>query len=177
MPTELLQRKTRKPYPKKPFCLICDEVNGCHIPRRRTTPQGYVNVFVNGKTMGAHCFCWEQENGPIPEGMVIDHIVCRNPACCNPDHLRCVTYQINNIENSTCGSAINAAKTRCFRGHEYSFTNTIIDQQGFRRCRACLSGDLRQLLKYEKPAELAAISHQLAAAESPHTVNADVCTP
>ena len=37
--------------------------------------------------MYAHRYAWERANGPIPEGMEIDHI-CHTPLCCNPDHLR-----------------------------------------------------------------------------------------
>lgn len=34
-----------------------------------------------------HRAIYEYNNGPIPEGYEIDHI-CRNRACCNPEHLQ-----------------------------------------------------------------------------------------
>jgi hypothetical protein len=39
---------------------------------------------------GAHRWMYEQKIGPIPKGLVIDHL-CRNTRCVNPDHLEPVT--------------------------------------------------------------------------------------
>lgn len=61
----------------------CLEWNGMKIG-------GYGRLKIGGRPVPAHRYAWERENGPIPEGMVIDHI-CHNPACCNVKHLRVVT--------------------------------------------------------------------------------------
>jgi hypothetical protein len=42
----------------------------------------------------AHLWRWELANGPVPDGLVIDHL-CRNPSCVNPDHLEPVTHAEN----------------------------------------------------------------------------------
>jgi hypothetical protein len=42
----------------------------------------------------AHRIAWELTNGPIPEGMVLDHR-CHNATCVNPDHLRVCTQKQN----------------------------------------------------------------------------------
>lgn len=71
----------------------------------------------------------------IPEGMVVDH-VCKNRRCVNPSHLRVVTQKENVTQNSLSYQAINAAKTHCIRGHEFTPENTYLRSEG-RRCRTC----------------------------------------
>ena len=48
---------------------------------------GYGQIWANGKLRRAHRYAWERANGPIPEGMVIDH-TCWNPPCVDVQHLR-----------------------------------------------------------------------------------------
>lgn len=57
----------------------------------RPRPEGYVG---RTPTVYAHRLAWEEVNGPIPDGMVIDHI-CHEPRCANPDHLRLATHRQN----------------------------------------------------------------------------------
>lgn len=58
---------------------------------------GYGKLRAYGKPMLAHRFAWEIENGPIEDGLYIDHI-CHNPPCCNVNHLRLATQKLN-MEN------------------------------------------------------------------------------
>ena len=50
------------------------------------TERGYGRPTVNGKRRFAHRLAWEEENGPIPDGMNVLHH-CDNPPCVNVDHL------------------------------------------------------------------------------------------
>ena len=59
--------------------------------------QGYGNLMVDGVKMLAHRYAWQRVNGPIPEGMFLDH-VCHVRACVKLDHLRLVTPK-ENVEN------------------------------------------------------------------------------
>lgn len=56
--------------------------------------KGHGRLCHRRKTLYAHRISYELHNGPITEGMVIDHI-CRNKGCVNPEHLRMVTSREN----------------------------------------------------------------------------------
>lgn len=58
--------------------------NDCVIWPGRLTADGY----------GNHRAVWRKINGPIPDGLQLDHL-CRTNACVNPDHLELVTLQEN----------------------------------------------------------------------------------
>ena len=84
---------------------------GCWFWTGTVANHGYGYIKINGKNTMAHRFSWELHNGPIPDGLVIDHL-CRVRSCVNPAHLRVVTFK----ENVLCGTAptaLNAAKTKC----------------------------------------------------------------
>lgn len=83
------------------------------------------------KTARAHRVAYEMLTGPIPEGLVIDHL-CRNRSCVNPAHMEAVTDE----ENKLRGHA-SARKTKCIHGHELTAENTIHDHRGWRKCRTC----------------------------------------
>ncbi len=89
--------------------------------------------FKPGKGMSmklAHRWAYEFHVGPIPDGLVIDHL-CRNRSCVNPDHLEAVTQKVNIRRGHGNGS-----KSHCPQGHPYSCSN-LRRYRGFRYCLAC----------------------------------------
>lgn len=90
---------------------------------------------INGKYPQTHRVAYEMLVGKIPEGMLLDHL-CRNPSCCNPDHLEPVTPQENLLRGEGITSK-NAAKTHCPNGHEYTPDNTWISKLNQRHCKTC----------------------------------------
>lgn len=83
----------------------------------------------------AHRYAWEFMNGPVPEGLQLDHL-CRNRACCNPWHLQPVTPLVNTRRGIGHGS-----ETQCPQGHPYDEANTYTPPGTRRRyCRTCQQG-------------------------------------
>jgi hypothetical protein len=112
--------------------------SGCHLWVGGLDRYGYGQIRVDGRYVGAHRVAWEIEHGPIPHGLVIDHL-CRIPACVNPAHLEPVTER-ENILRGTSPSAIAARKTHCIHGHPFSGENLYLRkrEKGWKReCRAC----------------------------------------
>lgn len=58
------------------------------------TAYGYGKINIENVARTAHRLSWAWINGPIPDGMVIDHI-CHNHACVRPEHLRLATRKQN----------------------------------------------------------------------------------
>ncbi len=104
--------------------IICDEVpcpalgSPCHVPRKYHQPNGYVLVGFSNRQVLVHRYVLEQAYGPIPKGLVSDHM-CMNKACCNLQHLRIVTRSVNALENT------KRDRTHCPNGHPKTPENYI----------------------------------------------------
>lgn len=125
------------------------------IPNKPETPcwewpgvvnsAGYGVMQVNGKSKRAHRELYERVIGPIPKGMVLDHL-CRNRKCANPWHLEPVSLE-ENILRGTGLPAENARKTHCIRGHEFTSENTRILRGAERECRECAREATRERMR------------------------------
>ena len=109
--------------------------DGCWRWTAATVRGGYGLVMVHRKGRMAHRVVWEFLVGPIRDGMVLDHL-CRVTACVNPSHLREVTQRINVLSSPESLPALNARKTACDSGHEFTPENTYRYGNG-RYCKTC----------------------------------------
>jgi hypothetical protein len=116
-----------------------------------STAHGYGQFYVKGKRSPgrAHVIAWELANGPVPEGLELDHLchgwdkscrgggTCPHRACVNPAHLEPVTHRVNGLRGRSI-VAVHAIKTHCPQGHEYTPENTWMGKaRRVRLCRAC----------------------------------------
>jgi hypothetical protein len=107
----------------------------CWIWTAGLTNNGYARFKYGGKTVMGHRFAFESVNGPIPEGLALDHL-CRRRPCVNPSHLEAVTPRTNVLRGDTI-TGRNAVKTHCYRGHPLLGANLFVRRDGRRRCRTC----------------------------------------
>lgn len=116
-----------------------DPATGCWNWLGGTNGAGYGRIGVTREhkvhlRMFTHRAAYEEWIGPIPEGLVLDHL-CRNTICCNPAHLEPVTQE-ENVRRGEAPSNTYRDATHCKRGHEFTPENTYQMPKG-RYCREC----------------------------------------
>jgi hypothetical protein len=112
---------------------------GCWLWTGARQSAGYGNLKFDGEYVLAHRLAWETWVGPIPEGLVLDHVAergCTSTACCNPAHLEPVPQRTNVLRGSG-PMAMNARKTHCPNDHEYDRFYRRKDGRVMRSCSTC----------------------------------------
>lgn len=97
--------------------VVIDPETGCWVWHGALQPNGYGTIGRGGKTAGnslTHQVTYRHFVGPVPDGLDLDHL-CRNRACCNPDHLEPVTRS-ENIRRGLQG-VLRPPRTHCRNGH------------------------------------------------------------
>ena len=130
--------------------------DGCWLWTAGKFSAGYGCFKIEKKSRLTHIVVWEELVGTIPEGLDLDHYRM-NPgirnapcdrACCNPQHLEPKPSKANTLEGSGI-TAINARKTHCNHGHEFTEENTYlwVDKSGNTK-RICKTCNRIRALKY-----------------------------
>lgn len=99
-----------------------------------------------GRRTGAHRWAWEQVNGPVPDGLVIDHL-CRTPLCVEPTHLEPV-FQAENVRRGIGRYGINGTG-RCSAGHDLTTPGALVGAAQ-PRCRTCWNSYMRDYNRNRK---------------------------
>lgn len=107
------------------------ERTNCHV-WTGCKSNGYGRFRLSDRTVYAHRYAWEDANGPIPDGLVMDHYVCSRRACVNPEHVRPVSTRENIIREHP-----RAYTQHCPRGHAYTPENRYTRKNGSPVCRRC----------------------------------------
>lgn len=122
--------------------------DGCLIIDGYRTPDGYVRIKHNGRTIEAHRAAYMEFVGPIPAGFQVDHLChnadpscpsdssCTHRACVNPEHLEALPRSEHLLRGNTI-PAMHHRKTHCIHGHEFTDENTRVNERGWRYCRSC----------------------------------------
>jgi hypothetical protein len=120
------------------LALYSEKVGECLEWRSWVDNGGYGRITVSRRNYAAHRVAYEVANGPIPDGLTIDHL-CRNRKCINPDHLEAVSMR-ENILRSDSPPSLNARKTHCSNGHPLAGDNLRkwnLNNGGQRVCLTC----------------------------------------
>lgn len=129
---------TPKPLPER-FWPKVQKTGSCWLWLGALHPTaGYGRIRLAGRgapTVPAHRVAYELLVGPIPDGLVLDHL-CRNRGCVNPAHLEPVTNG-ENVRRGVSFSTANRRKTHCPKGHPYDAANTYLVRGQWRACRTC----------------------------------------
>lgn len=94
---------------------------------------GYHHGHYNKKDYLRHRVIWEMFNGPIPKGMVIDHIN-RKPGDDRIENLRCVTTKENtrnSVKNTKCPGVCCGKDKKSSAGFRYHAYVTINDENTY----------------------------------------------
>lgn len=115
--------------------------DACHPFTGALTEQGYARMYRGPglPIIYAHVAAWVAVNGPVPDGLVLDHVAARGCTmrhCCNVAHLEHVTQRENLLRGDGFVGR-NARKTHCKNGHRFDWQNTRTGRSGRRDCRAC----------------------------------------
>src|SRR5690554_6462185 len=95
-----------------------DRTDDCWLWIGKINNRGYGLFYLDRRMQAAHRAAYQLLVGPIPDGLDLDH-TCRVRRCVNPDHLEPVTHRENLLRGASF-AAVNAAKTHCPHGHEYT---------------------------------------------------------
>ena len=124
--------------PKRFWTKVRVDENGCWRWLASVTDRGYANFDFNGGKRRAHRVSYQELVGPIPDGLVVDHL-CRVRDCVNPAHLEAVTIWENTLR-STSPTAELSRRTHCPKGHPLSGSNLAayrLKLDGRRNCKTC----------------------------------------
>lgn len=156
-----LGRPVGGPIPDSPLARFMAKVTvsgTCWLWTGATDGGGrYGLVYFDGRKRPAHRVSLALHGDSLPDRSDdVDHL-CRTTLCVRPDHLQVVPH-VENVHRGAGVAALNARKTHCLRGHEFTPENTL-DQAGGRTCRTCR--EIRNAMRRGEPWAIEAWNRRL----------------
>jgi hypothetical protein len=118
-----------------------------------TSKRGYGEISVADRHRLVHQVAWELENGPVPDGLVLDHVKargCIHHNCVNVAHLEPVT-NAENMRRYYGGAPVT--DTHCRNSHARTPENTYQMAGRAPQCKTC-NRDAVARYKARKKADL-----------------------
>lgn len=114
------------------------QLGGCWIWQGHKVTKGYGITTWRGHSRPIHRKIYEIMHGvELATEQFVCHR-CDTRACWNPAHLFVGDAKVNNRDCGNKGRHHNGVKTRCKRGHEYTFENTHLKVTPTTVMRSCL---------------------------------------
>lgn len=143
MPAFLDERLPARFWDKAQPC----PMSGCWLWTACVDEHGYGRIRMTAlrpdipPSTRAHRLAYLVLVGDVPDGMELDHRVCRTPCCVNPAHLEPVTHRVNILRGNGMAGR-HARASHCKLGHTFDDANTMWMRDGrtgrmTRRCRRC----------------------------------------
>lgn len=116
---------------------ISIQPNGCHIWTASLNSMGYGRIRNEfGKNELAHRVAWRLSGRELIPGLELDHVICHEPKCVNPEHLEQVTHA-ENVARGNAPSAIVHRMGICQNGHPQTPEHGVVTQRGKWSCNTC----------------------------------------
>lgn len=124
----------KRPYfrnPEESFAARTERRGECLI-WTASKKGGYGQIWTGSRVDLAHRYAWERENGPVPDGMVVDHREHCDRACVEVKHLRLATGGQNNANRAGANKSNASTGVRNVKPNGNGF-EVAIQHQGKRR--------------------------------------------
>ncbi len=130
-------------------CITTDK--GCWEWNGGRASGGYGQIKLFGVKYRTHRVMFSIFGGVLVDGLVLDHL-CRNRACCNPEHLEQVTNR-ENARRGLFGHTVGT-DTHCVNGHARSVKNIRI-VNNYPKCRLCENAKVAAIMRRKAAANVA----------------------